>query len=37
MGTLEENFEDVFENLGVVSTPLRCFQNGFGQTKLDLE
>jgi hypothetical protein len=26
MGTLKENFENVFENLGVVSTPLICFQ-----------
>jgi hypothetical protein len=22
-------FENVFENLGVVSTPLKCFQKGF--------
>jgi hypothetical protein len=37
MGTLKESFENAFENLGVVSTPLRCFKNGFGQIKLDME
>jgi hypothetical protein len=31
-------FEDVFENLGVVSTPLKCFQkNGFGQMEMIME
>jgi hypothetical protein len=29
MGTLKEKFENVFENLGVVSTPLKCFQKWF--------
>jgi hypothetical protein len=29
MGTLKGNFENVFENLGVVSTPLKCFHNWF--------
>jgi hypothetical protein len=26
MGTLKRFLENVFENLGVVSTPLKCFQ-----------
>jgi hypothetical protein len=30
MGTLKESFE----NLGVVSTPLRCFQKGFWANKV---
>jgi hypothetical protein len=25
----KRNFENVFENLGVVSTPLKCFQKWF--------
>jgi hypothetical protein len=29
LGTLKESFENAFENLGVVSTPLKCFQNWF--------
>jgi hypothetical protein len=28
-GTLKESFENIFENLGVVSTPLKCFKGGF--------
>jgi hypothetical protein len=31
----QKSFENGFENLGVVSTPLKCFQNGFGQMGLD--
>jgi hypothetical protein len=27
-------FKIVFENLGVVSTPLNCFKNGFGQMEM---
>jgi hypothetical protein len=30
-----KSFENGFENLGVVSTPLKCFPNGFGQMGLD--
>jgi hypothetical protein len=26
----QKSFENVCENLGVVSTPLKCFINGFG-------
>jgi hypothetical protein len=33
MGTLKESFENVFENLGVVSTPLKCFQKWFPLNK----
>jgi hypothetical protein len=29
MGTLKRFLENVFENLGVVSTPLKCFQKWF--------
>jgi hypothetical protein len=29
MGTLKKSFENVFENLGVVFTPLKCFQKWF--------
>jgi hypothetical protein len=29
MGTLKGNFENVFDNPGVVFTPLKCFQNWF--------
>jgi hypothetical protein len=32
MGTLSGLIsKNVFENLGVVSTPLKCFQSGFGK------
>jgi hypothetical protein len=34
MGTLKESFENAFENLGVVSTPLRCFQKWFWTNKV---
>jgi hypothetical protein len=30
-------FKNAFENLGVASTQLKCFQNGFGQMELGLE
>jgi hypothetical protein len=34
----KKSFENVFENLGVVYTPLKCFQKmGFGQMELDME
>jgi hypothetical protein len=29
LGALKESFENAFENLGVVSTPLKCFQKWF--------
>jgi hypothetical protein len=29
LGTLKESFENVFKNLGVVSTPLKCYQKWF--------
>jgi hypothetical protein len=29
MGTLKRFLENVFENLGVVSAPLKCFQKWF--------
>jgi hypothetical protein len=32
-----KSFENGFENLGVVSTPLKCFQSGFGQMELGME
>jgi hypothetical protein len=32
----QEKFENVFENLGVVSTPQKCFQSGFGQMELGM-
>jgi hypothetical protein len=31
-----KSFENGFRNLGVVSTPLKCFINGFGQTGIGL-
>jgi hypothetical protein len=37
MGTLKESFKNVFENLGVVSTPLKCFQKCFEQRWLIME
>jgi hypothetical protein len=30
-----KSFENGFENLGVVSTPLKCFLNDFGTNGLD--
>jgi hypothetical protein len=33
----QKSFENGFENLGVVSTPLNCFLNGSGQMELDIE
>jgi hypothetical protein len=32
-----EDSRKSFENLGVVTTPLKCSLNGFGQMKLDME
>jgi hypothetical protein len=29
--------ENAFENLGVVSTPLKCFQNGFGPMEMIMD
>jgi hypothetical protein len=29
-----KSFKGVFENPGVVSTPLKCFKNGFGQMEM---
>jgi hypothetical protein len=38
LGTLKESFENAFENLGVVSTPLKCFKNSFfGQMEMIME
>jgi hypothetical protein len=34
MGTLKESFENAFENLGVVSTLLRCFQKWLWANKV---
>jgi hypothetical protein len=35
MGTLKRFLKNVFENLGVVSTPLKCFQKGiFGSMEM---
>jgi hypothetical protein len=31
-----ESFKNVFENLGVVFTPLKCFQRIFGKMELDM-
>jgi hypothetical protein len=36
MGTLKESFKNAFENLGVVSTPLRCFQKWLWTNKVRL-
>jgi hypothetical protein len=36
MGALKENFENAFENLGVVSTPLTCFQKWIWTNKVGL-
>jgi hypothetical protein len=36
MGKLSEKFRNCFENLGVVSTPLKCFLNGFWANGLGL-
>jgi hypothetical protein len=36
MGTLKRFLENVFENLGVVSTPLKCFQKWFWTNGNDL-
>jgi hypothetical protein len=32
-----KSFENVFENPGVVATPLKCFLNGFRQMELVME
>jgi hypothetical protein len=37
MGHSKKSFKNVYENLGVVFTPLKCFQSGFGQKELDME
>jgi hypothetical protein len=37
MGTLKESFENVFKNLGVVSTSLKCFQKCFEPRWLIME
>jgi hypothetical protein len=37
MGTLKESFKNVNENLGVVSTPLKCFQSDFGTNEVGHE
>jgi hypothetical protein len=37
MGTLQNFFEKVFENLGVVSTPLKCFQSDLGTNEAGQE
>jgi hypothetical protein len=31
-----ESFENVFKNLRVVSSPLKCFQRIFGKMELDM-
>jgi hypothetical protein len=36
MGTLKSFLENIFKNLGVASTPLRCFQKRFWKNKDDL-
>jgi hypothetical protein len=36
MGTLKSFLENIFENLGVASTPLKCFQKWFWTDKDDL-
>jgi hypothetical protein len=32
-----KSFKNGFKKLGVVSTPLKCLLNGFGQMELDME
>jgi hypothetical protein len=32
-----KSFENGFENLGVVTTPLKCFPSGFGQMEFGME
>jgi hypothetical protein len=36
LGTLKESFKNAFENLGVESTPLKCFQKWFWTNGDDL-
>jgi hypothetical protein len=37
MRTLKESFENVNENIGVVSTPLKCFKSDFGTNEVGHE
>jgi hypothetical protein len=32
----QESFENVFENLGVICTPLKCFQRIFEKMELEM-